>query len=149
MRSLSRSNEPAEVFMKTIPTALLLLCFWCFALSARAGTSEPLFQVRVNGQPLDLHEFLQGAFGQFELAQPVEVEIQAAFDVRWVEVRPKSAGITPVIGSDHQTIRFQLRSARPVTVEFNDDLAQVLHLFAYPPEKDPPQPGAPRAAAPS
>jgi len=143
MRSLSRSNEPAEVFMKTIPTALLLLCFWCFALSARAGTSEPLFQVRVNGQPLDLHEFLQGAFGQFELAQPVEVEIQAAFDVRWVEVRPKSAGITPVIGSDHQTIRFQLRSARPVTVEFNDDLAQVLHLFAYPPEKDPPQPGAP------
>lgn len=97
----------------------------------------------MNGQPLDLHEFLQGAFGQFELARPVEIEIRAAFDVRWVEVRPKSAGITPVIGGDHQTVRFQLSSARPITVEFNGDLAKVLHLFAYEPERDPPQPGAP------
>jgi Glycosyl hydrolases family 28 len=129
--------------MKAIPTAVLLLCSIGLALTGRAGTTEPLFQVRVNGQPLDLHEFLQGAFGQFELAQPVEIEIRAAFDVRWVEVRPKSAGIAPVIGSDHQTVRIQLKSARPVAVEFNDDLAQVLHLFAYPPEKDPPQPGAP------
>jgi hypothetical protein len=100
-------------------------------------------QVAVNGQPLALHDFRQGAFGLFELAQPAEVVVRTDFDVRWVDIRPQSAGVAAVIGSDHHTVRFRLGTVVPVTVEFNRDLSWVLHLFDYAPEKNPPAPDSP------
>ncbi len=102
----------------------------------------PLFSASVNGRPVELHDFEQGSFGLFELSAPVELEIRPDFDVRWVDIRPKSAAIVPVIGADHKSVRFQLKKPMPVTVEFNSDLAHVVHLFAYAPEKDAPRPGA-------
>ena len=129
--------------MKSILTTLPLLTVLFSAAAGRAATPEPLFHVSVNKQPVELHEFLQGAFGQFELTHAVEVEIRAGFNVRWVDVRPKSAGVTPMIGSDHQTLRLQIKTPGALTVEFNDDLAHVLHVFAYPPEKNPPKPDTP------
>jgi len=120
---------------------LLPLLFFQTAVPFRQ--TDPYFTAKVNGRTLPLNEFAQGSFALFELARPVEIEIQAGFDVRWVEVRPKSAGIVAVRAPDHTTVRFTIPSPMPVTVEFNDDLKHVLHLFAYAPEKDAPQPGAP------
>lgn len=112
------------------------------SMDATPAGQPPLFAAAVNGRPLELHEFEQGSFGLFELGAPAEVEIRPDFDVRWVDIRPKSAGITPVIGADHRSVRFQLKNPSPVTVEFNDDLKFVVHLFAYAPEKAAPRPGA-------
>ena len=106
-----------------------------------AQAPEPLFQVRVNGGAIQLYNFHGGAFGLFEVARPAEVEIRAGFDVRWVDVRPKSAGVVPIIGPDHGSVRLQVKNPVPLTVEFNGDWKRVIHLFANPPEKDPPKPG--------
>ncbi len=102
----------------------------------------PLYLASVDGHAIALHDFAGGSFGLFEVAQPVEVEVRAGFDVHWVDIRPKSAGIVPVIASNHRSVRFRMTSAVPATVEFNGDIEKVLHLFAYRPEKDAPKPGA-------
>ena len=129
--------------MKTPILVLVLTALAAFIPHARAQASDPTFQVTIDQRPVELHGFLQGDFGLFEQRGPVDVEIRASFNVRWVDVRPRSSGITPLIGSDHRTVRFHLPGPLPVTVEFNDDLGKVLHLFAYAPDKDPPLPGSP------
>jgi len=101
------------------------------------------FQATLNGQPLELHDFPQGAFGLFGVSGPADVEIRTGFDVRWVNIRPRSAGVVPAIGGDHHGVRFQVPGTIPLTVEFNDDLTRVVHLFPYAPERDAPVPGAP------
>lgn len=99
------------------------------------------FTAGANGRPLELHECPLGKFAIFEVAAPTDIEIRTGFDVRWVNLRPRSAGVIPAIGSDHHSVRFKVTAALPLTVEFNDDLTRVVHLFPYVPEKDPPKPG--------
>jgi len=131
--------------------AILLVVLLLCELSAVAQQSDrsamvqpPLFSAVVDGRAVELHEFEQGSFGLFEVNSPVEVEVRSDFDVRWVDIRPKSRGITPTIGgADHKSIRFRVTEPGAITIEFNDDLAHVLHLFAYAPEKDAPKPGTP------
>jgi hypothetical protein len=128
-----------------VKTALALLLG---ALSLHPQTpAQPaavdLFQVTAGGQAVTLHEFGGGAFGLFEFAKPVEVEIRAAFAIRWADIRPLSAGITPIISPDHSSLRFRLDRVVPLTVEFNGEIKRVIHLFAYGPEKDAPKPGDP------
>jgi hypothetical protein len=126
-------RENLLVPVKTPKIALLLA--GVLLLTAVAPAQQPACQVTVAGQALALHPFAQGAFGVFELAQPAEIVVHTDFDVRWVDIRPKSSGAAAVIGPDHHTVRFRLGSALPVTVEFNRDLVWVLHLFAYAPEE--------------
>jgi hypothetical protein len=129
--------------MKTPRRALLVIATTALLTFARAQDPASTFEVKVNQRPVELHGFLQGDFGLFEQRGPVDVEVRAPFNVRWVDVRPRSSRITPSIGADHRTVRFHLAVPLPVTVEFNDDLSKVLHLFAYEPEKNPPIPGTP------
>jgi hypothetical protein len=103
--------------------------------------SAPEFRAYVNGRTLKLHDFAEGAFGLFEVAGPTDVEVHLGFDVRWVNVRPMSAGIAASISPDHRSVRFKMASALPLTVEFNDDLSRVVHLFGCAPETDVPVPG--------
>ncbi|HBY59823.1 MAG TPA: hypothetical protein DEH78_08355 [Solibacterales bacterium] len=104
---------------------------------------EPHFSVTAGTQAVDLHTFPLGAFATLEFTSPVDVEVRTAFDVRWAEVRPKSAGIQAVIGADQHSIRFRVNRALPLTLECNNDLKRVLHLFFSPPEKNPPAASAP------
>jgi hypothetical protein len=133
-------------FSICFPLAIILLISTLNSWGGETATPYsgpgPLYTVSIGGHAVELHDFAQGAFGVFEVAHPVEIEIRAGFDVRWVEVRPKSAGITAVIGNDHRSVRFRLTSALPLTVEFNSDIEKVLHLFGYFPEKDAPKSGA-------
>ena len=69
-----------------------------FAQLARAWAAPDVaapFEVHasLNGEPLQLHAFAQGAFGLFEASKPIDVEIRTGFDVRWVNVRPMSARV--------------------------------------------------------
>jgi hypothetical protein len=112
-------------------------------LRAQIPATAPEFQAYVDGRSLVLHEFTQGAFGLFEVAKPVDVEIRTDFDVRWVNVRPRSSGIAASIGDDHRSVRFKVEGVLPLTVEFNDDISSVVHLFCYAPEVDVPAPDSP------
>ncbi len=116
-----------------------------FAASLHASVPEhvPDFRAYVDGKPLELHEFPQGAFGLPEVAHPVDMELRTGFDVRWVTVRPLSAGIAASIAADHRSVSFRVGGALPLTVEFNDDITRVVHLFGYAPEKDVPTPETP------
>lgn len=104
----------------------------------------PAFTATLDGRPLELHGFNGGSFAIFEEVGKSEVVIHAGFDVRWVTVRPLSAGIVGQIGPDHRYIRVAIRNATPLTVEFNDDLGQVVHLFPYKTEQDEVQMGGPK-----
>ena len=110
---------------------------------AGTGQAEPTFQVTADGAGVELHEFPGGVFGQVEVARPVTVEVRADCDIRWVDIRPRSAGIKPAIAPDHGSFRFQLDRPVPLTIEFNGQWERVIHLFGNPPEKDPPKPGTP------
>ena len=112
--------------MKT--SKIVLLLAGVLLLAAVAPAQQPACQVTVAGQALALHPFAQGAFGLFELAQPAEIVVHTDFDVRWVDIRPKSSGVAAVIGPDHHTVRFRLGSALPVTVEFNDTVAETVEF---------------------
>ena len=81
-----------------------------FAASLHASVPEhvPDFRAYVDGKPLELHEFPQGAFGLPEVAHPVDMELRTGFDVRWVTVRPLSAGIAASIAADHRSVSFRV-----------------------------------------
>ena len=127
------------------PLGVLALGIAALAPSWGAPPAPPPADIHatLNGQPLPLHEFPLGAFCVFEAAWPADVEIRTDFDVRWVNVRPRSSGVVPEIGGDHHGVRLRIPGPTPLTVEFNDDLSRVVHLFPYAPEKDAPAPGSP------
>ena len=127
--------------MRTFVGILALGFAACLRASAQGPATAPDFQAYLDGRPLELHDFLQGAFGLFEAAGPADMEIRTGFDVRWVDVRPGSVGVEATIGADHRSVRFRMKGAADLTVEFNGDITRVVHLFGYPPEKDAPAPG--------
>jgi hypothetical protein len=148
-RGLNGDPPKAEsrfTYMKLRQSAGVLLLG--FAQLARAWAAPDVaapFEVHasLNGEPLQLHAFAQGAFGLFEASKPIDVEIRTGFDVRWVNVRPMSARVVSAISSDHRGVSFRVTGTTPLTVEFNDDLTQVVHLFPYAPEQYAPRPDTP------
>jgi Glycosyl hydrolases family 28 len=98
----------------------------------------PIFEIRVGGESIPTHDLSAAAFAQFEITRPVEVSIRTEYDVRWVDIRPRSAHIEAAISPDHSTIRFTVTKPVALTIEFNGDWKRVVHLFANPPEKSPP-----------
>jgi hypothetical protein len=73
----------------------------------------PQFAATLNGRPLEMHAFGSGSFAIFELSGPGEVVLHAGFDVRWVNVRPLSAGVVGEIGPNHRDIRIAIKDATP------------------------------------
>ncbi len=91
----------------------------------------PRFTARFGASPIELHDSPVATFGIFPWESSGEVTIHTGFEVRWVEVKPLSAGIAATIDGSHREVRFRLNALVPATVEFNDDLGHVLHLFPY------------------
>lgn len=127
-----------------MPKYLISILALLLTMVAPATAQTPsFFKVSVSGANLQMHDFNQGAFGLFEFTKPVDVEIRADFNVRWVDVRPRSSGIKAEIGPDHRTIRFRITEARPVTIEFNRDLGHFVQLFPYRADKNAPAASTP------
>jgi hypothetical protein len=100
-------------------------------------SAAPINQVWPGYQrPIDQSEL--ASFASWDMAGPVSVAIVAREPVRTVAVRPSSLGLRPAVAG--QTIRFDLDRPRQLVVELNGT-HHALHLFANPPEKDPPRPG--------
>ena len=94
---------------------------------------EPLFQLMIDSVPLELHSTAVGSFAVVPVDKLAQVRIHAGFDVRWVDVRPFSAGVHASIAPNHRDVSFPVSDNVPLTVEFNDDLSHVVHLFLYDP----------------
>ena len=80
-------------------------------------------------------------FGIFELDGTVTVAVEVLADITEAVVRPLSLGIVPHI--DGRVISFVLSQPGPVTVEWNGDYKNALHIFVHPPEKNRPDKDAP------
>ncbi|MFZ6037486.1 MAG: glycosyl hydrolase family 28 protein [Bacteroidota bacterium] len=75
------------------------------------------------------------SFAAFEMEQAVSVEIESKVTVKWVDVRPLSAGIKPVIKEDK--ICFTITEPGNYSVEINGKLSHPLFIFANPKEVKP------------
>ena len=75
------------------------------------------------------------SFAAFEMEQAVSVEIESKVTVKWVDVRPLSAGIKPVIKEDK--ICFDITKPGNYSVEINGKLNHPLFIFANPKEVKP------------
>jgi len=131
-----RINPASWVFASVFAAALL-------APVHASGADAPEFEAEVAGRPLELHGFAQGVFANYEFNGPVDIVIHTNFDVRWVNVRPRSSDVAATIGPDHHSVSFRATRVLPLTVEFNDDLSRVVHLFNYAPDGNVPAADAP------
>ncbi|MDR2968770.1 MAG: hypothetical protein LBV32_04090 [Tannerellaceae bacterium] len=77
------------------------------------------------------------SFAAFEMQpnESVTVEIEDINDVKWVDVRPLSAGIKPVFKGNK--ITFTIPKTGNYSIEINGELEHPLFIFANPPEKKP------------
>ena len=100
-------------------------------------SAHPFNQVWPGYQrPLEQTEI--ASFAAWDMRGPVDVVVVSASPVQEVRVRPRSAGITPVL--EGNTIRFCIEKPGQYTVEINGTQG-ALHLFANPPEETAPDPG--------
>ncbi len=104
----------------------------------------PMFTATLDGRPLELHSFRSGSFAIFAEDGKSEIVIRTGFDVRWVNVRPLSDQTVYAIGPNHRDISIAIKDATSLTIEFNDDLGKVVHLFPYKTEEGEVQTGWPK-----
>lgn len=91
---------------------------------------------------VDLDDPQRASFAIFSMSGPVEVSVKKNnSDVRRVEIRPGSKGVTPrVVGN---TAYFTLSRPANLSIEFDGDRLHNLHLFASPVDPAPPRQGDP------
>ena len=104
------------------------------------------YHVTVNGEELGLYPAQVGlqadvdkkakaAFGTFDQTGSVTVQVTTDFDFDTVTVRPLSLGIEPKV--DGRTVTFTVDNPSNISVEFDDNLQENLHLFSsYPVQPD-------------
>ena len=125
---------------------LLLLLIAVRTVSAQAtiypapATLAPseAYQVKVNGKSAFVYASpVPAAYCAFEMSGPVEIVLKANRDVKWVDVRPLSAGIKPTFKDSLITIRLD----KPVqlSIELNGSIEMPLLLFANAPETNKPK----------
>ncbi len=99
--------------------------------------ASPDYEVKINGQPAFVYASpAQAAYCSFDMNSPVEITIKANRDIKWVDVRPLSAGIKPKFKDSTITIRL-LKPAQ-LSIELNGSIKMPLFLFANAPEKNKP-----------
>jgi hypothetical protein len=85
--------------------------------------------------------FEEAGFVTFDMTGTVTVEVDCGVPVRSARLLPSAPRIAARI--DGRTVAFELRGPGHVTLEVNDDWVHSLHLFANPPETEPPREGDP------
>jgi hypothetical protein len=108
-------------------------------LSQASFSPSPEFHVMVNGKNVLVYSSpLPAAFCIFDMEKPVDIFIKSLTrDVKWVDVRPLSAGIKPLISSD-SSITFRINKTGQYSIELNGIIKIPLFLFANAPETNKP-----------
>lgn len=87
------------------------------------------FKLKVDGIPvMVLDNPIPCSFAAFEMKQGVTIEIEDTIDVKWVDVRPLSAGIKPTFKNNK--ISFTIPEAGNYSIEINGKLDHPLFIFA-------------------
>jgi hypothetical protein len=87
------------------------------------------YQVRLNGKAAFVYDSpIPAAYCSFDIKDGVDVVIKVNRDVKWVDVRPLSAGITPVFNDS--TIRLRINKPQQLSIEINGSIKHPLFLFA-------------------
>jgi polygalacturonase len=125
---------------------LLLLATYCQAqvvVYPAPDTLKPseLYQVKINGKALFVYQNQVSSVGYFSFSGKAEVEITCLHDVKWVDVRPKNLGITPIFGGHR--ITFSIEKPCQLSIELNGEMSRPLYLFAAPLETNVPPPNTP------
>lgn len=95
------------------------------------------YSLKVDGDPVTVMDNpIPASFAAFEVQQgPVNIEIECRQDVKWVDVRPLSAGIKPQIKDGK--ILFTVTFPGKFSVEINGKLSHPLFIFANSREEKP------------
>ncbi|MEO5997599.1 MAG: glycosyl hydrolase family 28 protein [Chitinophagaceae bacterium] len=90
------------------------------------------FNVQIDGKNAMVYASpIPANFCSFVMTRPVEVTIKSLTrDIKWVDVRPLSAGMTPVFQNGDSTIRFTIRRTGQYSIELNGGIKIPLYLFA-------------------
>lgn len=99
------------------------------------------FSMTVNGREVFVYDNSVSAMALFSFEGSVLVEITSTHDLRWVDIRPKQAGITLTITPTK--ITFRLTKPGQFSIERNGEHSRPLYVFAAPLEQDVPRPDAP------
>jgi len=97
------------------------------------------FVVKVNGNETAVYDSKIAAFTYFSFDGNVNVSVTTIRDIKTVDIRPKSRGVTSSM--EDRTISFQLDRPCNLSIEINGDIQRPLFLFANPLEQNPPKPG--------
>lgn len=99
------------------------------------------FSVTVNGKDVFVYDNAVSALTTFSFDGSVTVEVTSTHDLRWVDIRPKSAAIPVAVTPTKLT--FRLTKPGQFSIERNGEHTRPLYVFAAPLERDVPQPNAP------
>ena len=117
------------------------------------GSRLPVHRARVSAIPVNqvwpgyqrpLAQTELAEFVSFDLEGPSLIEVISARPIESVQIRPQSLGIVPAISGNR--LAFTLPKPGQVVVEVNG-WHGALHIFAYPPEQESPDPQAPGVLA--
>ena len=126
--------------------AILLLLIVSFFTAAAQEIIYPVpaglkpstdYTVFVNGKEVFVYASpIPAAYCSFEMIGPVTVIIKANRDIKWVDVRPLSSGITPQFKDS--TINIRISKPQQLSIELNGSIKMPLFIFANAPEKNKP-----------
>ncbi|NJN28066.1 MAG: hypothetical protein HC819_19885 [Cyclobacteriaceae bacterium] len=98
--------------------------------------SSTRFTVKVENQPVYvLHSPIPASYAAFGTSGKARITIQTTTDVKWVDVRPKSLNIKPVI--QNNIISFSIPGPCLLSIEINGSISNPLFIFANPIEQKP------------
>jgi hypothetical protein len=87
------------------------------------------YEVLVNGKKAFVYASpVPAAYCSFEMNGPVDITIKANRDIKWVDVRPRSAGIQPDFKDS--TIKLHLSKPVKLSIELNGSIRLPLFIFA-------------------
>ena len=79
------------------------------------------YQVTVNGRTCFVYiSPIPAAYCSFDMDKPVDIVIKTNRDIKWVDVRPLSAGIKPPFKDS--TIRLRLTKPQKLSIELNGSI---------------------------
>ncbi len=131
-------------------TACLLLIFLGVFAAVRAdvitfpfteGMDPSIhYMLKAGGKDVMVYDAPFASYAVFDFTGTVEVEIRADRDIKWVDVRPHSAGLKPVFKDS--TIHLTLTRPCNLSIELDGDYLNFpLYLFTNAPEENTPRPG--------
>ncbi|OGV73585.1 MAG: hypothetical protein A3K19_13660 [Lentisphaerae bacterium RIFOXYB12_FULL_65_16] len=110
-------------------------------------TPAPDFTLTVDRQPVFLYrgsvyyppylELKKVPFGAFDFTGEVTVRLESKTEIRTVDIRPRSLGITAT--HDAHSVSFRLRNPAQLSVEINGSLDHAVLVFANPIETEVPR----------